>query len=105
VREGVAGPAVVAELGPVGRRGGLTARGYGMALPVEERTGLVLCLLPAGLMHRLRHDLQHAAVGLGVARLLAPFAGELKAPGCGCLFQPAEENRPQDRLDAGRLAP
>jgi len=88
VREGVGRTGVVAELGPEGAP--LVALRVDMdALPVEERTGLPFASCQQGLMHACGHDL-HTSVGLGVARLLAPFAGELKAR-VRLLFQPAEE--------------
>jgi amidohydrolase len=59
------------------------------ALPVEERTGLPYASCQQGLMHACGHDL-HTAIGLGVARLLAPLAERLTAR-VRLLFQPAEE--------------
>ena len=88
VREGVGRTGVVGELGPVGAP--LVALRVDMdALPVEERTGLAFASSQQGLMHACGHDL-HTAVGLGVARLLAPLAGQLSAR-VRLLFQPAEE--------------
>jgi amidohydrolase len=59
------------------------------ALPVEERTGVAWASTRQGLMHACGHDL-HSAVGLGVARLLAPLADQLGAR-IRLLVQPAEE--------------
>ncbi|MCT0198481.1 amidohydrolase [Synechococcus sp. CS-1325] len=88
VREGVGRTGVVAELGPVGAP--LVALRVDMdALPVEERTGLPFASCHQGLMHACGHDL-HTAIGLGVARLLAPLADQLTAR-LRLLFQPAEE--------------
>ena len=88
VREGVGRTGVVGELGPVGAP--LVAVRVDMdALPVEERTGLAFASSQQGLMHACGHDL-HTAVGLGVARLLAPLAAQLRAR-VRLLFQPAEE--------------
>jgi len=88
VREGVGRTGVVGELGPEGAP--LVALRVDMdALPVEERTGLPFSSCQQGLMHACGHDL-HTSVGLGVARLLAPWAGALKAR-VRLLFQPAEE--------------
>ncbi|MGB5240812.1 MAG: amidohydrolase [Prochlorococcaceae cyanobacterium] len=88
VREGVGRTGVVGELGPEGAP--LLAVRVDMdALPVEERTGLAFASSQQGLMHACGHDL-HTAVGLGVARLLAPLAGQLSAR-VRLLFQPAEE--------------
>ena len=88
VREGVGRTGVVGELGPVGAP--LVAVRVDMdALPVEERTGLAFASSQQGLMHACGHDL-HTAVGLGVARLLAPLAAQLSAR-VRLLFQPAEE--------------
>ncbi|CAK6697508.1 amidohydrolase [Synechococcus sp. CBW1107] len=88
VREGVGRTGVVGELGPLGAP--LVAVRVDMdALPVEERTGLAFASSQQGLMHACGHDL-HTAVGLGVARLLAPLAAQLSAR-VRLLFQPAEE--------------
>ncbi|MCX5931846.1 MAG: amidohydrolase, partial [Cyanobacteria bacterium] len=88
VREGVGRTGVVGELGP--RDAPLVAVRVDMdALPVEERTGLAFASSQQGLMHACGHDL-HTAVGLGVARLLAPLADQLGAR-VRLLFQPAEE--------------
>ncbi|MEB3255248.1 MAG: amidohydrolase [Synechococcaceae cyanobacterium] len=88
VREGVGRTGVVAELGPAGAP--LVALRTDMdALPIEERTGLDYASTRQGLMHACGHDL-HTAVGLGVASLLGPLAGRLKAR-VRLLFQPAEE--------------
>ncbi len=88
VREGVGRTGVVGELGPEGAP--LVALRVDMdALPVEERTGLPFASSQQGLMHACGHDL-HTAVGLGVARLLAPLAERLRAR-VRLLFQPAEE--------------
>ncbi len=88
VREGVGRTGVVAELGPEGAP--LVGLRVDMdALPVEERTGLPFASSQQGLMHACGHDL-HTAVGLGVARLLAPLADGLTAR-VRLLFQPAEE--------------
>ncbi|MCX5946148.1 MAG: amidohydrolase [Cyanobacteria bacterium] len=90
VREAVGRTGVLAELGPEGPGVPLVALRVDMdALPVEERTGRPWASLHQGLMHACGHDL-HSAVGLGVARLLAPLADRL--PGrIRLLFQPAEE--------------
>lgn len=88
VREGVGRTGVVAELGPAAAP--LLALRVDMdALPVEERTGLPFASCHQGLMHACGHDL-HTAIGLGVARLLAPLAPRLTAR-VRLLFQPAEE--------------
>ncbi|MCT0219109.1 amidohydrolase [Synechococcus sp. CS-1329] len=88
VREGVGRTGVVGELGPLDAP--LVAVRVDMdALPVEERTGLPFASSQQGLMHACGHDL-HTAVGLGVARLLAPLANQLRAR-VRLLFQPAEE--------------
>jgi len=88
VREGVGRTGVVAELGP--EQAPLLALRVDMdALPVEERTGLTYASCHQGLMHACGHDL-HTAIGLGVARLLAPLADQLTAR-LRLLFQPAEE--------------
>ena len=88
VREGVGRTGVVAELGP--EQAPLLALRVDMdALPVEERTGLPYASSQQGLMHACGHDL-HTALGLGVARLLAPLADQLRAR-VRLLFQPAEE--------------
>ena len=77
VREGVGRTGVVAELGPAAAP--LVALRVDMdALPVEERTGLPFASCHQGLMHACGHDL-HTAIGLGVARLLAPLAHRLTA--------------------------
>jgi amidohydrolase len=59
------------------------------ALPIEECTGLAYASTTPGLMHACGHDI-HTAVGLGVAMLLAPLAGQLSGT-VHLLFQPAEE--------------
>ncbi len=88
VKEGVGRTGVVAELGPIGAP--LVALRVDLdALPVEERTDLPYASMVQGLMHACGHDL-HTAVGLGVARLLAPLADQLRAR-VRLLFQPAEE--------------
>jgi amidohydrolase len=88
VREGVGRTGVMAELGP--EQGPLLALRVDMdALPVEERTGLAYASRYQGLMHACGHDL-HTALGLGVARLLAPLADQLMVR-VRLLFQPAEE--------------
>jgi amidohydrolase len=88
VQEGVGRTGVLAELGPAG--GPTLALRVDMdALPVEERTGLPYASLHQGLMHACGHDI-HTTVGLGVARILAPLAPQLKAR-VRLLFQPAEE--------------
>jgi amidohydrolase len=88
VQEGVGRTGVLAELGPTG--GPTLALRVDMdALPVEERTGLPYASLHQGLMHACGHDI-HTTVGLGVARILAPLAPQLKAR-VRLLFQPAEE--------------
>ena len=88
VREGVGRTGVVAELGPAAAP--LVALRVDMdALPVEERTGLPFASCHQGLMHACGHDL-HTAIGLGVARLLAPLAHRRTAR-VRLLFQPAEE--------------
>ena len=74
VREAVGRTGVLAELGPEGPGVPLVALRVDMdALPVEERTGVAWASTRQGLMHACGHDL-HSAVGLGVARLLAPLA-------------------------------
>jgi len=88
VTEGVGRTGVVAELGPIGAP--LVALRVDLdALPVEERTDLPYASTVQGLMHACGHDL-HTTVGLGVARLLAPLADQLRAR-VRLLFQPAEE--------------
>jgi amidohydrolase len=88
VREGVGRTGVLAELGPAD--GPLGALRVDMdALPIEERTDLPFASTRQGLMHACGHDV-HTAVGLGVAALLGPMAGALKAR-VRLLFQPAEE--------------
>jgi amidohydrolase len=88
VQEGVGRTGVLAELGPAS--GPTLALRVDMdALPVEERTGLPYASLHQGLMHACGHDI-HTTVGLGVARILAPLAQQLKAR-VRLLFQPAEE--------------
>ena len=90
VREAVGRTGVLAELGPEGPGVPLVALRVDMdALPVEERTGVAWASTRQGLMHACGHDL-HSAVGLGVARLLAPLADQLSAR-IRLLFQPAEE--------------
>jgi amidohydrolase len=90
VREAVGRTGVVAELGPEGPGVPLVALRVDMdALPVEERTGVAWASTRQGLMHACGHDL-HSAVGLGVARLLAPLADQLQGR-IRLLFQPAEE--------------
>jgi len=90
VREAVGRTGVLAELGPEGPVVPLVALRVDMdALPVEERTGVAWASTRQGLMHACGHDL-HSAVGLGVARLLAPLADKLSAR-IRLLFQPAEE--------------
>jgi len=90
VREAVGRTGVLAELGPEGPGVPLAALRVDMdALPVEERTGVAWASTRQGLMHACGHDL-HSAVGLGVARLLAPLADQLGAR-IRLLFQPAEE--------------
>ena len=90
VREAVGRTGVLAELGPEGHGVPLVALRVDMdALPVEERTGVAWASTRQGLMHACGHDL-HSAVGLGVARLLAPLADQLSAR-IRLLFQPAEE--------------
>ncbi|MCX5942276.1 MAG: amidohydrolase, partial [Cyanobacteria bacterium] len=90
VREAVGRTGVLAELGPEGPGVPLVALRVDMdALPVEERTGLAWASTHQGLMHACGHDL-HSAVGLGVARLLAPLAAQLSGR-IRLLFQPAEE--------------
>ncbi|WP_341884289.1 amidohydrolase [Synechococcus sp. UW140] len=88
VQEGVGRTGVLAELGPSsGRAIGL--RVDMDALPIEECTGLAYASTTPGLMHACGHDI-HTAVGLGVAMLLAPLAGQLSGT-VRLLFQPAEE--------------
>ena len=88
VQEGVGRTGVLAELGPSsGRAIGL--RVDMDALPIEECTGLAYASTTPGLMHACGHDI-HTAVGLGVAMLLAPLAGQLNGT-VRLLFQPAEE--------------
>jgi len=88
VQEGVGRTGVLAELGPSsGRAIGL--RVDMDALPIEECTGLAYASTAPGLMHACGHDI-HTAVGLGVAMLLAPLAGQLSGT-VRLLFQPAEE--------------
>ncbi|MEB3265108.1 MAG: amidohydrolase [Cyanobacteriota bacterium] len=88
VREAVGRTGVLAELGPP--HAPVVALRVDMdALPVEERTGLDYASSRQGLMHACGHDI-HTAVGLGVARLLAPLAQDLRAR-VRLLFQPAEE--------------
>ena len=88
VQEGVGRTGVLAELGPSsGRAIGL--RVDMDALPIEECTGLAYASTTPGLMHACGHDI-HTAVGLGVATLLAPLAGQLSGT-VRLLFQPAEE--------------
>ncbi|WP_288917212.1 amidohydrolase [uncultured Synechococcus sp.] len=88
VQEGVGRTGVLAELGPSsGRAIGL--RVDMDALPIEECTGLAFASTTPGLMHACGHDI-HTAVGLGVAMLLAPLAGQLSGT-VRLLFQPAEE--------------
>ena len=90
VREAVGRTGVLAELGPEGPGVPLVALRVDMdALPVEERTGVAWASTHQGLMHACGHDL-HSAVGLGVARLLAPLAAQLSGR-IRLLFQPAEE--------------
>lgn len=90
VREAVGRTGVLAELGPEGPGVPLVALRVDMdALPVEERTGVAWASTRQGLMHACGHDL-HSAVGLGVARLLAPLAAQLSGR-IRLLFQPAEE--------------
>ena len=88
VQEGVGRTGVLAELGPSsGRAIGL--RVDMDALPIEECTGLAYASTTPGFMHACGHDI-HTAVGLGVAMLLAPLAGQLSGT-VRLLFQPAEE--------------
>ena len=88
VQEGVGRTGVLAELGPSsGRAIGLMVDMD--ALPIEECTGLAYASTTTGLMHACGHDI-HTAVGLGVAMLLAPLAGQLSGT-VRLLFQPAEE--------------
>jgi len=94
VREGVGRTGVVAELGPGRRPDGTPAPLVALrvdmdALPIEERTDLNYASSRQGLMHACGHDI-HTAVGLGVARLLAPLADRLDSR-VRLLFQPAEE--------------
>jgi amidohydrolase len=88
VQEGVGRTGVLAELGE--DQGPLVALRVDMdALPVEERSGVPFASVHQGLMHACGHDI-HTTVGLGVARVLAPLADQLKAR-VRLLFQPAEE--------------
>ncbi len=90
VSEGVGRTGVLAELGPEGPAVPLVALRVDMdALPVEERSGVSFASVHQGLMHACGHDI-HTAVGLGVARLLAPLADQLTAR-VRLLVQPAEE--------------
>ena len=90
VQEGVGRTGVLAELGPSsGRAIGL--RVDMDALPIEECTGLAYASTTPGLMHACGHDI-HTAVGLGVAMLLAPLAGQLSGT-VRCYFNRRKKQR------------
>ena len=83
VREGVGRTGVVAELGPSSLASGAAAPLVALrvdmdALPVEERSGVPFASVHQGLMHACGHDI-HTAVGLGVARVLAPASTSASA--------------------------
>ena len=59
------------------------------ALPIQEETGLPFASTVPGVMHACGHD-GHAAIGLGVARILAAHRDALHGT-VKLIFQPAEE--------------
>jgi amidohydrolase len=105
----------VAHTGVVGvlrgaKPGGVVALRADMdALPVEERTGLpyaskargVYRGQPVGLMHACGHD-AHVAMLLGAATILAGMRAEI-AGTVVVLFQPSEEERPNDEPAGAEL--
>ena len=105
----------IAHTGVVGvlrgaRPGGVVALRADMdALPVEERTGLpyaskargVYRGQPVGVMHACGHD-AHVAMLLGAAKILADRRAEI-AGTVVVLFQPSEEERPNDEPAGAEL--
>ena len=89
VQSGLAGTGITASI-EGGSPGKIILLRFDMdALPVTEDTGVEYASQNAGLMHACGHD-GHMAIGLGVARILAERAEELKGQ-VKILFQPAEE--------------
>lgn len=70
------------------------------ALPIQEPPGLSFMSQVPGVMHACGHD-AHAAIGYGVARVMAEIQSELSGR-LRVIFQPAEETFPGGAYDLVR---